>query len=72
MPTTTFKYKVQSLRLTDEMKDDGKRVIGYLIPLIVSPGEAEAQRAYLSTLNEVYGTLSDGFWGEKTDCFREK
>jgi len=59
-----FKYKVQSLRLTDEMKDDAKRVIGYLgLPMIISPGEAEAQCAYLSNLNEVYGALS-----EDSDC----
>ena len=61
---SAFKYKVQSLRLTDEMKNDAKRVIGYLgLPCVVSPGEAEAQCAYLSNLTQVYGTLS-----EDSDC----
>ncbi len=59
-----FKYKVQSLRITEEMKKDGENVIKYLgIPYIISPGEAEAQCAYIANMKEMYGTIS-----EDSDC----
>ena len=61
---SALKYKVQSLRLTEEMKNDAKCVVELLgLPYILSPGEAEAQCAYVSKLNEVYGVVS-----EDSDC----
>ena len=61
---SAFKYKVQSLRITEEMKKDGELAVKLLgIPCIKSPGEAEAQCAYIANMKEIYGTIS-----EDSDC----
>lgn len=61
---SAIKYKVKSLRITEQMKDDAKKLVHFLgAPYILSPGEAEAQCAYLTNMNEVYGTVS-----EDSDC----
>ncbi|MBN1389897.1 MAG: flap endonuclease-1 [Candidatus Thermoplasmatota archaeon] len=52
----------QTSRLTDEMIDDAKHLLGLMgVPCVQAPGEGEAQASYMASKGDVYGASSQDF-----------
>jgi len=55
-------YAQQSSKLTGEMIEDSKKLLGYMgMPWIQAPGEGEAQAAYMADENEVWAAASQDY-----------
>jgi flap endonuclease-1 len=55
-------YAQQASKLTDEMIEDSKKLLGYMgMPWIQAPGEGEAQAAYMANEGEVWAAASQDF-----------
>jgi flap endonuclease-1 len=55
-------YAQQASRLTPEMVEDSKRLLGYMgMPWIEAPGEGEAQAAFMANKGEVWAAASQDY-----------
>lgn len=56
------KYGSRALKLTDEMVEDAKELIGYMgLPVIQAPSDGEAQIAHMVSSGGLYGCVSQDF-----------
>lgn len=55
-------YAMRSVRLSDEMVEDSKRLLNLMgIPYVQSPSEGEAQAAYLAKKNDAWAAASQDY-----------
>ncbi len=56
------KYASRTVRLTSEMIEDAKKLVGLLgLPVVQAPSEGEAQTAYMSARGDVYAAVSQDY-----------
>jgi len=56
------KFAARTAKLTNDMLDDAKRIIGYLgLPIVQAPSEGEAQTAYMVKKGDAYASISQDY-----------